>query len=138
MNIQSLFCAALSLAVAGCHLGGAAVEGVVVAPGDPVKSAVLGPIDGATIAIRCPGPKDRPALRASTNGQGLFKISIEERFSRACTIDVEKPGFESVRIDLGQVCPRHEDNPAAEYCGLETIVVVQLHESSASALSKPR
>jgi hypothetical protein len=128
---------ALCTLVSACHLGGAGVSGVVVAPGDPVRSVVLQPIDGASIAIKCPDIKDGPGLRATADGQGRFQISIERRFNRACTIEVAKEGYESASILLGSVCPRHEDEPKSEYCGLLTIVVVQLRKTAAPAASAP-
>jgi hypothetical protein len=113
------------LLTAGCHLGGAGVSGVTVAPGDPAKTAVLQPIAGAAVTVRC--GKEAFGPTASTDGQGRFQISVESRFKRSCTIDVKKDGFDSATIPLDSVCPRHEDEPASEYCGLLTIVVVQLH-----------
>ena len=106
--------------LSGCHLA-AIVRGSVV---ESAKDAPR-PVSGASVVMRCPNLKAE-GLKESTDEQGGFRVLMESRFSRKCTLEVQKPGFESKTIALSSVCPPEEGEPEGGYCPPDLHVTFEL------------
>ena len=72
-------------------------------------------------------------LQATADAQGWFKVAMETRFHRRCTLTVDKEGFMPASVVLGDVCGRDPaDPPTSDYCPVHFVVVVGLRPAARS------
>ncbi len=116
----------------GCH-GTANIAGVVVQSGG--AGPVATPIAAANVTVRCPN-RSAEGLSATSDEHGFFRFLVEERFDRRCKVDVAQPGSAPASFVLGDVCGKGGAEDPAEYCPLNTVVVVRL-EPATAAMSPP-
>jgi hypothetical protein len=128
--ISGLLLQAASLT--GCHLGGAQIIGVVTdASGSQNDhSRLLAPSSEVKVSVECPADhrRDGHGMTAKTDRYGYFSIVMETRFSTACSLVVEKPGFEPLSIPLQRACPPDPEAPG--YCPLEIPIAIELRSLS--------
>jgi len=107
----------------GCHKT-VVLDGVIV-DGANAAAGVQKPLEGALAIMTCPEGKTRER-EVAANASGHVRFVLGSRIHRACTLDVKLTGYEPARFVIGDVCPKHEEEPSAPYCGTETVVVVRL------------
>jgi hypothetical protein len=120
---------AVALAVASTACIAPTIDGIAVRAGDCPPSGpggALVPVADARARVTCPDLRAE-GLQVEADAQGWFKVAMETRFHRRCTLTVEKEGFAPASVVLGDVCGRDpNDPPASDYCPVHFVVVAGL------------
>jgi hypothetical protein len=121
--------ALISLALAASACIAPTIDGIAVRTGDcpsAGSAAAIVPVPEARARVNCPDLR-AAGLQAKADAQGWFKVAMETRFHRRCTLTVEKDGFVPGSVVLGDVCGRDPDDTAtSDYCPVHFVVVVGL------------
>ena len=128
-------CLLLVLAAASSACIAPSIDGTAVRAGDCPPSGsggALVPVADARARVTCPDLRSE-GLQATADAQGWFKVAMETRFHRRCTLTVDKEGFMPASVVLGDVCGRDPaDPPTSDYCPVHFVVVVGLRPAARS------
>lgn len=118
---SSRFLGVLALGlVAGCHPAASIAGNVLQTSAGPDV-----PISDARVTVRCP-ELGAQTLTATSDGQGAFRLLMEVRFSRECTLEVTHPNYLPASFVLGARCGETDDEASAGYCPVRSRIVIRL------------